>query len=137
MADVHTKKQRSYNMSQIKNKNTKPEMVVRSLIHRMGYRYSLHRKDLPGKPDLVLVRHGKIIFVHGCFWHMHNCRYGKVKPVTRADFWEKKRQSNKERDKRNIRKLKQQGWKVLVIWECQIKKPEAFINRIATFLEDY
>ncbi len=80
MTDVLTKEQRSFNMSQIKSKNTKPEILVRSLVHRMGYRYSLHRKDLPDKPDLVLVKHKKVIFVHGCFWHIHRCRYGSVVP---------------------------------------------------------
>jgi len=78
-------------MSRCKGKNTKPEMIVRSIVHRMGYRYSLHRKDLPGKPDIVLTRHKKIIFVHGCFWHMHNCKYGKVIPATNSKFWQDKR----------------------------------------------
>ena len=136
MVDIHTKEQRSYNMSQIKCRNTKPEMIVRSIVHRMGYRYSLHRKDLPGKPDMVLVRHGKIIFVHGCFWHMHNCCYGRVKPATRAKFWEQKRQGNIERDKRNIRKLRQQGWKVLTIWECQTRDLSKLAKKLALFLSD-
>ncbi len=109
MVDVLTKKQRSFNMSQIRGKDTKPEMVVRSLVHRMGFRYALHRKDLPGKPDIVLVKHKKIIFVHGCFWHMHNCRYGKVKPATNKKFWQDKREGNKDRAKRTLRKLPQQG----------------------------
>src|SRR4030042_5055604 len=121
MADVLTKKQRSYNMSQIKDKNTKPEMIVRSMVHRMGYRYSLHRKDLLGKPDLTLVKYGKIIFVHGCFWHMHNCRYGKVRPATNVKFWQKKREGNVTRDKRNMRKLRREGWQVLKIWECETR----------------
>jgi len=134
MSDVHTKEQRSYNMSRIKGKNTKPEMQVRSLVHSMGYRFRLHRKDLPGRPDIVLPRHKKIIFVHGCFWHLHNCRYGKVKPKTNAKFWQEKRVGNKERDRRNIRELRKLGWKVLVVWECWLKKPELLIKRLEAFL---
>jgi len=134
MIDVHTKYQRSYNISQIRSKNTSPEMIVRSLVHRMGYRYSLHRKDLPGNPDIVLTRHSKIIFVHGCFWHMHRCRYGSVKPTTNVKFWQSKREGNASRDKRNIRKLRREGWKVLVIWECQIRNTEKLINKLEKFL---
>jgi len=92
------------------------------------------RKDLPGKPDLVLVKHRKIIFVHGCFWHMHNCRYGKVEPATRAEFWQQKRQGNKKRGKKNIRKLKQQGWKVLVVWECSTKNIIKLTEKLKEFL---
>jgi DNA mismatch endonuclease (patch repair protein) len=92
-------------MAAIKSKNTKPEMLIRSLIHSMGYRYRLHRKDLPGKPDLVFPKFGKIILVHGCYWHMHNCRYGRVVPKTNAKFWKAKRESNKERDKKNRREV--------------------------------
>ena len=134
MVDVHSKKQRSYNMSQIKSKNTKPEIHVRSLVHRMGYRYSLHRKDLPGKPDLVLVKHKKVIFVHGCFWHMHKCRYGKVKPATNVKFWQSKREANVARDKRNLLKLRKKGWKVLVIWECQTRNSEHLFDKLSKFL---
>lgn len=118
MTDVHTSAQRSFNMSQIRGKDTKPELIVRSLIHQMGFRFRLHRKDLPGKPDIVLPRHRKVVFVHGCFWHMHRCRYGKVVPKTNAEFWQNKRQSNVDRDKRNLKKLKDEGWQTLVIWEC-------------------
>jgi len=134
MTDVLTKKQRSHNMSQIKEKNTKPEMIVRSTVHRMGYRYSLHRKNLAGKPDLVLVRHGKIIFVHGCFWHMHNCRYGRVKPATNSKFWQKKREGNVARDKRNMRKLRNEGWQVLKIWECETRNLGKLNNKLKRFL---
>jgi len=135
MVDVLTKEQRSYNMSQIRCKNTKPEMIVRSLVHSMGYRYALHRKDLPGHPDLVLVKHKKVIFVHGCFWHMHKCRYGKVKPATNVKFWQTKREGNVARDKRNLRKLRKAGWKVLVIWECHTHNPEKLITRLKQFLK--
>jgi DNA mismatch endonuclease (patch repair protein) len=136
MADVHTKQQRSYNMSQVKCMNTKPELLVRSLVHQIGYRYALHRSDLPGKPDLVLVKHRKIIFVHGCFWHQHNCRKGRSMPVTRKKFWQTKRQGNKDRDKRNLRKLRHQGWKVLVIWECQTKNTEKLTQKLRNFLNN-
>jgi DNA mismatch endonuclease (patch repair protein) len=134
MTDIHTKQQRSYNMSQIKCSNTQPELIVRSLVYRMGYRYALHRSDLPGKPDLVLVKHKKIIFVHGCFWHMHNCRKGRSMPATNKTFWQTKRQGNKQRDTRNMNKLRKQGWKVLVIWECQTKNTDRLTQKLQKFL---
>ena len=133
--DVLTKEQRSRNMAAIKHKNTKPELIVRSLIHRMGFRYSLHRKDLPGKPDIVLAGRRKVIFVHGCFWHIHRCRYGRVVPATNADFWLAKRQSNVQRDKRNRRGLKDSGWDTLVIWECWTKNIDTLKSRLTAFLE--
>jgi len=135
MVDVHSKTQRSYNMSQIKCKNTKPEIIVRSFVHRMGYRYSLHRRDLPGHPDMVLTRHSKIIFIHGCFWHMHKCRYGRVTPATNTKFWQTKREGNVARDNRNIRKLRKDGWKILVIWECQTRNSEKLISKLRKFLD--
>ena len=134
MVDVHTKEQRSYNMSRIRNKDTTPEIIVRSTVHRLGYRYALHRKDLPGHPDLVLTRHHKIIFVHGCFWHMHRCRYGRVVPKTNKKFWKIKREGNVDRDIRNLRKLRREGWKVLVVWECQIRNSERLIDKLKKFL---
>jgi DNA mismatch endonuclease (patch repair protein) len=135
MADVLTKKQRSFNMSRIRGKNTMPEMIVRSLVHRMGYRYSLHKRNLLGQPDLVFTRHRKIIFVHGCFWHMHKCRYGKVIPQTRKKFWQTKRQGNVARDRKNIRELKKTGWKVLVVWECQIRDLKQLSAKLIKFLK--
>lgn len=134
MTDVLTPEQRKLNMSRIRNKDTRPEMIVRSLIHRMGYRYRLHTKKLPGKPDVVLSSYKKIIFVHGCFWHMHSCRYGKVKPQTNADFWQNKRMGNVKRDRKILSLLKKDGWKVLVVWECWIKKPNELYKRISEFL---
>ena len=134
MADVHTKEQRSFNMSRIRNKDTRPEILVRSIVHHMGYRYALHRKDLPGHPDMVLTKHHKIIFVHGCFWHMHKCRYGKVKPATNAKFWKTKREGNVSRDKRNLRKLRRVGWKVIVVWECQTRNVERLTKKLESFL---
>jgi DNA mismatch endonuclease (patch repair protein) len=134
MTDVHTPAQRSFNMSRIRNRNTRPEMVVRSLTHRMGYRYRLHRKDLPGRPDLVFPSRRKIIFVHGCFFHMHNCRYGRVTPKQNAEFWQAKRLSNVERDRRNLAALEREGWKVLEVWECQTRSPELLESTLRDFL---
>ncbi len=134
MTDVHTPAQRSFNMSRIRNRNTRPEMVVRSLAHRMGYRYRLHRKDLPGRPDLVFPSRRKIIFVHGCFFHMHDCRYGRVTPKQNAGFWQAKRLSNVERDRRNLTALERDGWKVLEVWECQTREPELLESVLRSFL---
>lgn len=134
MTDVHTPAQRSFNMSRIRNRDTRPEMIVRSLVHRMGYRYRLHRKDLPGKPDLVFPSRRKIIFVHGCFFHMHDCRYGRVTPKKNAEFWRLKRLSNVERDRRNVAALKQSGWKVLEVWECQTRMPDSMEGMLRKFL---
>ncbi|MCU1263793.1 MAG: vsr [Acidobacteria bacterium] len=135
MADVLTPKQRSFNMSRIRNRDTRPEMIVRSIVHRMGYRYRLHKNDLPGKPDVVLVRHRKIIDVHGCFFHMHKCRYGSVVPATNAEFWQTKRLSNVERDRRNLNALRREGWHVMVVWECETRNSERLARRLGRFLE--
>src|SRR6267142_5188092 len=134
MADVLTRAQRSFNMSRIRSRDTRPEMIVRSIVHRFGYRYRLHKKDLPGKPDVVLVRHRKIINVHGCFFHMHKCRYGRVIPVTNAMFWKTKRLSNVERDRRNLRALRREGWSVLTVWECETRNKVRLAKRIAKFM---
>ena len=137
MADVHSPQQRSFNMSRIRGTDTKPEMIVRSIVHQMGFRFRLHRKDLAGKPDIVLPRHRKIIFVHGCFWHMHRCRYGKVVPKTNAEFWQNKRRGNVERDKRNRKALKNEQWQVLTIWECWTRDAEQLvIPKLHEFLSD-
>lgn len=137
MADVHTPRQRSYNMSRIRSRDTKPEIIVRSLVHQMGFRFRLHRRDLAGKPDLVLPRHHKVIFVHGCFWHMHRCRYGRVTPKTNAEFWQTKRTQNVARDQRNLRSLRREGWQVLVVWECWTRDPETrLIPRLNAFLRE-
>jgi DNA mismatch endonuclease (patch repair protein) len=130
--DVLTKEQRKRNMASIRGKNTKPEMVVRSLVHRLGYRYRLHKKNLPGKPDLVFASRRKVIFVHGCFWHLHECRYGAVKPATNASFWEAKRMLNVDRDKINLMMLEQAGWQVLVIWECETRSSDETLAEIVT-----
>ena len=134
MADVLTKKQRSFNMSRIRGKDTKPEMIVRSMVHRMGFRFRLHGKGLPGKPDLVLPRHEKIIFIHGCYWHMHRCRFGRVVPKTNTEFWQTKRQGNVDRDRRNLRSLRRAGWQVLVIWECWTRDEQKTREKLEAFL---
>lgn len=136
MSDVLTPEQRKYNMSRIRYKNTRPEMFVRSLVHGMGFRYKLHNSILPGKPDLVLTRHKKIIFVHGCFWHMHTCKYGLVKPRTNAEFWENKRLGNVKRDRKNIRELKKSGWQVLIVWECWTKNSPLLQKKLSAFLTE-
>src|SRR5208283_4068951 len=117
--DNLTKQERSERMSRERGKDTKPEMIVRGLVHRMGFRYRLHVGNLPGKPDLVFPRLGKIVFVHGCFWHQHaGC--GR-QPKSRQEFWTEKLSQNRERDLRNQQKLRCLGWKILIVWECQVK----------------
>lgn len=136
MTDVLTQAQRRLCMSHIRGKDTKPELVVRQMIHAMGFRYRLHRSDLPGKPDLTFPRLKKVILVHGCFWHMHSCRYGRVKPATNPAFWESKRLSNKKRDAIKKKELQHMGWDVLVLWECWTKDLIKLHNRILSFLSD-
>ncbi|HEY2359723.1 MAG TPA: very short patch repair endonuclease [Candidatus Angelobacter sp.] len=121
MTDVFTREKRSTIMARIHGKDTAPELTVRSLLHRMGYRFRLHRKDLPGRPDIVLPKHRAVIFVHGCFWHGHTCKRG-ARPTSNAAFWEKKITDNCERDKNAFKKLKSMDWRVLVLWQCQIQK---------------
>ena len=121
MADVHTKEIRSYNMSMIKGKNTKPEMLVRKFLHTNGYRYKLHDKSLPGKPDIVLPKYKTVIFVHGCYWHGHkNCKYFVV-PKTRTEWWLNKINGNIANDEKAAKALKKEGWKIITIWECNLK----------------
>ena len=136
MADVHNKEQRSRNMAAIRGRDTKPEMIVRRLVHRLGYRFRLHRRDLPGRPDLVLPRHRVVIFVHGCFWHQHDCRYGRVVPATRAEFWQNKRDENAARDVRNLTALRNAGWRVAVTWECWTRDTISLETRLRSFLRD-
>lgn len=120
-AEIVTQEQRSQNMSRIKGKNTKPEIIVRSACHDLGFRYRLHRKDLPGTPDLVFPKHRLCLFVHGCFWHRHpGCKYAYT-PKSRLDFWLPKLAKNVERDMKAKRALEVSGWRVSIIWECQTK----------------
>jgi DNA mismatch endonuclease (patch repair protein) len=124
---------RSENMRRIRSKDMLPELAVRSMVHRMGYRFRLHRKDLPGKPDLVFVARRKVIFVHGCFWHAHDCKTAH-RPKSNADYWGPKLKRNQARDERNLVALVAQGWKPLVIWECELKKGLCAGARIRRFL---
>lgn len=126
---------RSRTMRAVKGENTTPEMRIRRVIHSMGYRYRLHRKDLPGKPDLVFPRRRKIIFIHGCFWHGHDCRRGARMPKANRDYWERKISRNRARDADHRTALQQAGWRVLIIWECQLKEMDWLRNEIARFLE--
>lgn len=119
MTDTISKERRSWNMSRIRDRNTKPELIVRAFLHKEGYRFRLHRKDLPGKPDIVLPKYRTVIFVHGCFWHRHeNCHYAYT-PKSRLEFWEEKFRTNIERDFKVITQLKNLGWNVVIIWECE------------------
>jgi len=126
--------ERSRTMRAVKSRDTTPEMIVRRMVHAMGKRYRLHRNDLPGKPDLIFPCMRKIIFVHGCFWHGHNCTRGARQPKDNADYWITKIHRNIERDKRAQETLIAMGWEVQVIWECQIKDREALRTRLHTFL---
>lgn len=135
--DVLTNQQRKRCMSAVRNKNTKPEMIVRRLVHSLGYRYRLHACSLPGRPDLVLAGKRKVIFVHGCFWHRHSCKKGKSIPSIREEFWHEKLTGNRIRDKKNQKILKCLGWRSLIIWECQTQsaKIDCLRKRIVDFLE--
>jgi len=123
MPEIFDKTKRSDIMAKVKGKNTMPELVIRKLLFKMGYRYRLHCNDLPGKPDIVLPKYNYVVFVHGCFWHScPSCRRAQIRPVNNAEYWNNKLDRNIERDKNNKKKLKKLGWNVLVIWECETKK---------------
>jgi len=128
MTDLLTPTARSALMSRIRGADTKPELAVRSLLHRMGYRFRLHRRDLPGTPDIVLPRHATVAFVHGCFWHRHKDCKGATTPKTRRKFWRDKF------DARNRRDLRKLGWRPVVVWECELRKPERLERRLARLL---
>jgi DNA mismatch endonuclease, patch repair protein len=138
MVDTLTPEERSHRMSLVKSVDTRPERVLRSLLHQRGYRYRLHGRDLPGSPDLVFSSRNKVIFVHGCFWHRHNCKMGVRLPKSRVKFWRSKLESNRRRDTRNRRRLRIGGWRVLVVWECQIMKwpKDLLIAKVIAFLDD-
>ena len=122
-------------MARVRGKNTQPELLTRSLVYSLGYRYRLHARDLPGHPDLVFRKARKVIFIHGCFWHRHGkCRLARL-PKSRLDFWVPKLEGNKRRDRRNIRLLVSKGWKVLTIWECQIGNTSQLQEKIRRFLD--
>lgn len=122
MTDIYSHPKRSEIMSHISGKNTKPEIIIRKIAHSLGFRFRLHRKDLPGKPDLVFPKHHKVIFVHGCFWHGHSTCVRSKLPQSNSNFWKDKINANKKRDRSNLIKLKKLGWDYLIIWQCQINK---------------
>lgn len=135
MTDIWPKEKRSEVMSLVRSRNTKPEKAVRSVLHHMGIRFRLHRRDLPGRPDIVLPKYRSVIFVHGCFWHFHqNCRDGKI-PRSNQDYWKPKLERTIRRDNEALAALRNAGWSTLVIWECEVRKnlPEVQ-DRILTFL---
>ena len=137
MADTLTRIERSERMGRIQNKDTKPEMRVRKIVHGMGYRYRLHKANLPGKPDLVFAGRRKVIFVHGCFWHRHpdpSCALARL-PKSKLDFWIPKLEANRQRDEANVRELQHAGWDVLTIWECQLRNEKELKSRIQVFLQ--
>lgn len=136
MADVHSKETRSYNMSRIKNKDTKPEVLIRSFLHKKGFRYRLHVKNMPGKPDIVLPKYKIVIFINGCFWHGHNgCKYFKV-PKTRTEWWLNKINTNINNDIKAIQSLRDLGWKIITIWECETKLKGNFVLRSNELLKE-
>lgn len=136
MADTLSPEERSARMALVRNKDTKPEMVARRLVHGMGYRYRLHAKGLPGRPDIVFRKKRKAIFVHGCFWHRHrNCKLARL-PKSKLDFWKPKLEGNRSRDLDNQARLRQMGWEVLVIWECETKDVTDLKKKIRLFLEE-
>ena len=139
MADVHTALIRSYNMSRIKSKDTKPEMIVRKTLFANGFRFRLHDKKLPGKPDIVLKKYKAVVFIHGCFWHGHdNCKYFVV-PKTRTIWWQQKINRNKELDTGNMKMLKKMEWRVIIVYECQLKKEKLniTINKLINKIKNY
>ncbi|NDV24331.1 very short patch repair endonuclease [Desulfovibrio sp. JC022] len=138
--DCFNKQKRSDVMRCIKSKDTKPEIFIRKGLHRRGYRYRLHRKDLPGTPDLVLPAYKSVIFVHGCFWHMHSCAYFKL-PKSNTEYWTDKLEKNVKRDKRDIDALLDSGWRILIVWECAIKNCSDIekantLDEVELFLKD-
>lgn len=134
--DVFSVEKRSRIMSSISGKNTEPEIAVRSLLHSLGYRFRIHRKDLPGNPDIVLPKYKKIIFIHGCFWHGHrDCKRSKL-PNSNREFWEQKIRSNVQRDNKIISSLTENGWDVMILWTCQIRNSENVAHKLIEFIEN-
>ena len=133
MVDNRTKDSRSRLMSRIGSKHTKPELIVRSLLHRLGYRFRLHRRELPGRPDIVFIGRKKAVFVHGCFWHGHDCKFGKL-PKSNLEFWSPKIELNRIRDREKRSELEAVGWTVEEIWQCEIKDIQSLEDRFRSFL---
>jgi DNA mismatch endonuclease (patch repair protein) len=134
--DVYGKRKRSEIMARVKGQDTKPEILVRAIVHSLGYRFRLYRRDLPGNPDITLPKHRKVIFVHGCFWHGHKRCPRAARPTTNIAFWRKKLDSNIDRDRHNIGQLRKDGWRVLVVWQCQTRKPETLKRALSKFLNE-
>lgn len=136
MADRLSKERRSWNMSRIGGKNTKPELKLRSMLHRAGYRFRLHRKDLSGRPDIVLPKYKTAIFVHGCYWHRHPGCPKATMPSSNTDFWAEKFEATVARDRKNISEIKKAGWQPLTVWECELEKdPDGVLSEISEKLE--
>lgn len=133
--DKISKAQRSANMRAVPNRGTVPEKLIRAMLHRLGYRFRLHRKDLPGTPDVVFISRRKVIFIHGCFWHQHKCKRGS-KPTSNRAFWNRKLKRNVERDAEHLIRLKRLGWKALVVWECSLRHPVQLQRRLTSFLDN-
>ena|SRR3989339_884645 len=136
MTDVYPIEKRSWIMSRVKGRDTQPEVLARSLVHRMGFRFRIHRRELPGNPDIVLPRHKKLIFIHGCFWHGHTGCSRSKRPTTNKNFWNNKLNSNIKRDRKNYKELQRIGWKVLVVWGCETKSSELLLRKLERFLYD-
>lgn len=137
MADRLTPEHRSWNMSQIRATDTKPERIVRSVLHRLGFRFRLHRNDLPGKPDIVLPKHNTVVFVHGCFWHRHpGCRLAYT-PKSRQTFWREKFERNCQRDQRVRAQLRALGWRAIIVWECETRDITKLRNRLRRLFADH
>jgi DNA mismatch endonuclease (patch repair protein) len=132
--DTRTPEQRRRIMQAVKPKNTIPELVVRKLLHAMGYRFRLHRIDLPGTPDIVLPKYRKVIFVHGCFWHRHGCRKGQL-PKSRLDYWRPKLEKNVARDRTKLEQLRSLGWEALVVWQCETPDRDALRVKLQEFVD--
>lgn len=132
--DTLTRAERSHRMSLIRSKNTKPEVALRSMLHAQGYRFRIHRRDLAGSPDVVFPSRRKVIFVHGCFWHGHEgCKVANV-PKTRTEYWQLKFAKNKARDRKNEDRLRDLGWNIMVVWECELREKSKLLKRVAAFL---
>lgn len=126
---------RAETMRAVKSEDTAPELIVRRLVYALGYRFRLHKRDLPGKPDLVFIGRRKIIFVHGCFWHGHDCPRGARAPKTNTEYWHSKITRNRERDAEHIARLAALGWRTLIVWECELSDQTALVHRLRTFLD--
>ena len=133
MADTFSAEQRSWVMGRIRSRDTVPERIVRSMLHRIGFRFRLHRKDLPGKPDIVLPKHRAIVFVHGCYWHGHGCKRGRP-PRSNQAYWSEKIAGNRARDDQHVYALKTLGWRPIVIWECELRDPDSVLDKLRAFL---